>query len=130
LPEVARTDTGTTIEAQQEELADILTHAPQLEKEHRRRIEELRAAMAERFVSLRIKEVTVAFSDQSQISAYLEQIRLKMITNAELVLIAKAQNLNDPFPDAIRKYHQDTTLALGTFKTSCVKRISLRNNRP
>ena len=91
----------------QEELASVLKLAPQLEKEHRKQIEELHAAMAERVVSLRVGEVAARFSEIADITAYLEDVRKDMISNAELFLISQMETNNGPFPEAIRKYHRD-----------------------
>lgn len=89
----------------QEELSTILKSVPQLEKEHRRQIEELHASMAESVVSLRIQEVAETFADNAKIVAYLERVREDMISNAELFLDVRSGGKNGPFPEAIRKYH-------------------------
>ncbi|WP_299417746.1 ATP-binding protein [uncultured Sulfitobacter sp.] len=99
------------IEALQEQLASILKKAPLLEKEHRQRIEALHATMAERAVSIRIKEVEQQFTACPAVLTYLEQARVDMISNAELFLVSTGQSDNGPFPEVIRKYHQDPHFA-------------------
>lgn len=95
----------------QEQLASILKQAPSLEKEHRQRIEALHAAMAERAVSVRVKEVEAQFKNSPDVLGYLEHVRIDMISNAELFLISAEPSDNGPFPEVIRKYHQDPHFA-------------------
>jgi lon-related putative ATP-dependent protease len=107
LPPDQRKEVDAKIDALQERLAEILKHGPQLEKEHRDKIEELHAAMAEQVVSIRIKEVETEFSEADNVLSYLENVRVDMISNAELFLMSAAKSSDGPFPDVIRKYHQD-----------------------
>lgn len=95
----------------QEQLAHILKQAPALEKEHRQRIEALHATMAERAVSVRVKEVETLFSNSPVVLDYLEQVRIDMISNAELFLMSANSADNGPFPEVIHKYHQDPNFA-------------------
>ena len=107
LPAKEREAIDAKIAKLQMQLAEILKHAPQLEKEHRLRIEELHASMAERVVSARMKEVQTRFSDVPEITKYLDHVCVDMISNAELFLVS-ASNPNDgPFPQVIHKHHQD-----------------------
>ena len=92
----------------QEHLAEVLRLGPQLEKEHRRKIGELHAGLAERAVSLRIKEVLDTFCDCEQVCRYIEQTRQDMVSNPELFLMSKKGDAGSPFPEAIRKYHLDS----------------------
>ncbi len=89
------------------QLAEILKRAPQLEKEHRLRVEELHAAMAEQAVSARMQEVQSQFKDVADIVKYLDQVRDDMISNADLFLISANRSNDGPFPEVIRKHHQD-----------------------
>lgn len=111
LPPEQRAEIDAKIERLQEHLSTVLRHGPQLEKEHRQRLEELHVGMAERVVSLRVQEVAGAFSDNADIAAYLDQVRRDMISNAELFLLAHRNGNNGPFPEAIRKYHRDRQFA-------------------
>ncbi|TMM51192.1 Lon protease family protein [Sulfitobacter sabulilitoris] len=95
------------IETLQEQLAGILRQGPQLEKEHRQRLEELHASMAERVVSLRVGDVARSFDGLPAIAAYLEEVRRDMISNAELFLENRNDHKTGPFPEAIRKYHRE-----------------------
>ncbi|MGB3243755.1 MAG: ATP-binding protein [Sulfitobacter sp.] len=107
LPPKEREEIDSKIEALQEQLAGILKQGPQLEKEHRVKVEALHAAMAERVVSLRVQDLEAQFEDNPVIGSYLEQVRMDMIANAELFLVSTADANNGPFPEVIRKYHQD-----------------------
>lgn len=102
-----RAEIDAKIEDLQEHLAGILKQGPQLEKEHRQKVEALHAAMAERAVSLRVREVETEFADNANIGSYLEHVRLDMILNADLFLVSKEGGNNGPFPEVTRKYHQD-----------------------
>ena len=102
-----RKEIDDKIERLQEKLATILKSGPQLEKEHRKRIEDLHAAMAERAVSARVRDVADRFSGISEIGTYLELVRQDMISNAELFLETRSRTNNGPFPEAIRKYHRE-----------------------
>ncbi|MDJ0630118.1 MAG: ATP-binding protein [Rhodobacter sp.] len=95
------------IERLQEDLAAVLRQAPKLEKEHRKRIEELNAAMAERAVSARVAEISGKLQELEPVSEYLEAVRQDIIANAELFLQAAAKKNEGPFPEAIRKYHKE-----------------------
>jgi len=95
------------IEALQESLAVILRQAPQLQKEHRQRIEKLHAAMAERVVSVRLREMLDKFRNNAGVMEYLEQVRLDMISNAELFLLPENGGNNGTFPKTIRKFHRE-----------------------
>ncbi len=101
----AREEIDTKIERLQEHLAAVLQHGPQLEKEYRHQIEELHAGLAERVVSLRVKEVADQFLKIAEIGTYLEHVRKDMISNAELFLVSKEDSGNGPFPEVIRKFH-------------------------
>ncbi len=92
----------------QQDLAKILREGPKLEKEHRTKVEELNASMAERAVSARVSEVQAEFKDIGPISGYLEEVHKNIIANAELFLIAAGESQNGPFPEAIRKFHRDS----------------------
>ncbi len=102
-----RSEIDAKIEGLQEHLASVLKNGPQLEKEHRRKVEALHAAMAERAVSLRVREVETEFADNAHIGSYLEHVRIDMVSNADLFLLSKEGSNNGPFPEVIRKYHQD-----------------------
>ena len=102
-----RSEIDAKIEELQEQLASILKNGPQLEKEHRQKVEALHAEMAERVVSLRVREVETEFSDSANICSYLEQVRTDMVSNADLFLVSRGAGNTGPFPEVIRKYHKD-----------------------
>nr|WP_083101380.1 ATP-binding protein [Pseudophaeobacter leonis] len=91
----------------QEDLAAVLGQEPKLEKEHRKRVERLNAAMAERAVSARVAEVEADLQAIEVVAEYLETVREDIISNAELFLQAAAEQSDGPFPQAIRKYHRE-----------------------
>ncbi|WP_233417165.1 Lon protease family protein [Halovulum marinum] len=93
------------VEAMQQELAQVLKAVPGREREHRKRPERLHAMMAQSAVADRIAEVTRAFADQPDVSAYLEQVHADMVASAELFLKARAGEGAGPFPEAVRKFH-------------------------
>ena len=107
LPPIERTEIDAKIEDLQEQLADILKQGPKLEKEHRQKIEALHAAMAERVVSARMKEVEAKFTGVVAIETYLDRVRMDMISNADLFLISAEKTNGGPFPEVIRKFHKD-----------------------
>lgn len=102
-----RAEIDEKIERLQEHLASVLKQGPQLEKEHRQKVEALHAEMAERVVSLRVREVETEFADNAGIATYLEHVRTDMVSNAELFLVSREGSNNGPFPGIIRKFHQN-----------------------
>ena len=107
LPPDQREEITAKIKNFQDQLTGILKQGPQLEKEHRKMVEELHAAMAERAVSSRMKELEAQFSGASNVTSYLKHVRLDMTSNAELFLMSAKTTNEGPFPEVIRKYHQD-----------------------
>ncbi|WP_371224549.1 AAA family ATPase [Roseovarius sp. 2305UL8-3] len=107
LPAEVRAEIDAKIERLQVHLAEVLKQGPQLEKEHRQRVEDLHAGLAERAVSLRVHEVAEQFSDNAEVSNYLNCVRQDMISNAELFLRPQREGNEGPFPEAIRKHHRD-----------------------
>ncbi len=93
------------IERLQEELAVVLREAPKLEKEHRKRVEDLNANMAERAVSARVAEVSAELRAIESVADYLEKVRQDMIAHAELFQVAASQKQEGNFPDAISRSH-------------------------
>jgi lon-related putative ATP-dependent protease len=107
LPKEERDKVDEKIERLQDKLADVFRLGPQLEKEHRQRLEVLHASMAERVVSLRVAEVTAQFEKVEPVHDYLEAVRQDMISNAEIFLLDRDHAGNGPFPEAIRKFHRE-----------------------
>lgn len=93
------------IERLQEELAVVLREAPKLEKEHRQRVEDLNAEMAERAVSARVAEISADLMAIEPVADYLEKVRQDMIAHAELFLVVASQKKEGNFPDAISRSH-------------------------
>ncbi len=93
----------------QQELAEVLRQAPKLEREHRRKVENLNVEMAERAVSSRVAEFDSELLAIDCISDHVETVRQDIIANAELFLQATANASQGPFPEAVRRVHSDPT---------------------
>ena len=106
LSESEREEIDAKIAKLQEELADVLRSIPTLEREHRRRVEELHAEMAERAVSGQIQEVLDAFPGIEPVAKFLAEVREDMIANAELFLAAQQESGAGPFPEVTAKFHK------------------------
>jgi len=91
----------------QDQLADILRAMPTLDKEHRNRVGQLHADMAELVVSARITTLRDQFQSIAPIALYLKAVRDDMIANAELFLQARHKGSDGPFPEGIVKYHRE-----------------------
>ncbi|MBD3677073.1 MAG: AAA family ATPase [Rhodobacteraceae bacterium] len=111
LPEAEQAEIDEKIERLQVELAEILRAAPALEKEHRKRVEELNGQMTERVVSSQIDEALARFSDFPQIIAYLREVHADVIENVGLFLQVAAAEKEGQFAGAVRKYHAEPIFA-------------------
>lgn len=96
-----------SIETLQDQLSEILRAMPALEKEHRSRVGQLHADMAEQVVSARIEVLGNQFQGIAPITRYLKAVRDDMIANAELFLQARHKSSDSPFPEGIVKYHRE-----------------------
>ncbi|MFT7596936.1 MAG: putative ATP-dependent protease [Paracoccaceae bacterium] len=96
-----------SVGALQDQLSDILRAMPAVEKEHRSRVGQLHADMAEQVVSTRIAVVGGKFQAIEPIDRYLTAVRDDMIANAELFLQARHAGADSPFPEGIVKYHRE-----------------------
>lgn len=102
-----RDEIDAKIERLQHQLADILKQGPLLEKEHRQKVEELHAQMAERVVSLRVRSLAEKYEGNAEVTGYLDAVRQDMISNAELFLQDGETSDNGPFPQAVHKFHRE-----------------------
>ena len=91
----------------QEDLSAILREAPRIERELRRRVEELHAGMADRAVSERVSELTGSFAKMDRVQTYLAEVRTDMIANASLFLERAGQAGDGPFSDSVHRAHPD-----------------------
>lgn len=106
LDEKTRKEIEEKIGRLQEDLAKVLRNAPKLEREHRQRLIQLHAEMAERTVSERLAEVAQILPADPALKSHLEAVRQDIIDNAELFLGAAGGDGGDgPFPGGIVKYH-------------------------
>ncbi|MDD9731296.1 AAA family ATPase [Mameliella sp. AT18] len=92
----------------QEDLAQVLRNAPKLDRESRREIEKLNAETAEHVVSARMEELQEGLPKRAGLAEYLVDVQKDVIANAELFLEAATEQDNGPFPQAVRKYHEDS----------------------
>ncbi|GAB4356420.1 MAG: ATP-binding protein [Oricola sp.] len=106
LGEDERAEIDAKIARLQEELAEVLRAIPTLEREHRRRVEQLHAEMAERAVSVQIEEVLKRFAGIEPVEKFLADVREDMIANAELFLAARQDSESGPFPEVVAKVHR------------------------
>lgn len=91
----------------QDQLSEILRAVPALEKEHRSRVGQFHADMAEQVVSARIAAMGDKFRSIGPIARYLAAVRDDMIANAELFLQARHAGSDSPFPEGIVRYHRE-----------------------
>ncbi len=106
LDEESRTEIGQKIERLEHDLAEVLKMAPVLEREHRERLGQLHADMAERAVSSRVNDAADALPNDTGLRDYLKAVRADIIANAELFLDT-APDDGGPFPEEIIKYHRE-----------------------
>ena len=122
LPEEERERIGRKIEALQEDLESILKNVPALEKERRARIRKLNADLAELVVGLSIKEIGARFAGNADVEAYLAEVRLDLIENAELFLKPQQEADEHPFdtaPPGARKHPLLSRYAVNVLVTHC-----------
>lgn len=106
LDEEARREIEEKIARLQEELAVVLRNAPKLEKEHRQRLAQLHAEMAERTVTERLAEAKQKMPADPAVAEHLEAVRRDIIDNAEIFLaVASRQQGDGPFPGGLVKFH-------------------------
>ncbi len=106
LEKETREEIRQKIERLENDLAEVLKMAPVLDREHRERLGQLHAAMAERAVSSRVSDAAKILPDVAELRDYLEDVRADIITNAELFLDAAPED-DGPFPEEIIKYHRE-----------------------
>lgn len=105
LPEKEQATIEEKIARFQNELRDVLSNAPKLEREHRSRIEALNAEMAKRAVSGRIAEAREALDDAGAAGDFLSRVHDDMVENPELFLQAASERPDGPFPEVSGKAH-------------------------
>ena len=109
LPEKERDEIDEKVTRLQEELAAVMREAPKLERQNRRDVEKLNADTAERVVSTRMADLETSFAQMAPVAEYLAQVREDMIANAGLFLQAAMRQNDGPFPEAVRRFHEDKT---------------------
>ncbi len=95
------------VERLQEKLAAVLRRAPKLEKEHRQRLEQLHASMAERIVSERLQDVIENQPSIPELRDHLSAVHQDIVENADVFLAVASKGNDGAFPQAIKKYHQE-----------------------
>ncbi|SEO43133.1 lon-related putative ATP-dependent protease [Salinihabitans flavidus] len=112
LPEDEQKAIQDKIDSLQEELTEVLQAAPKIERERRRKVDELNSEMTGQVVSARVDEVLHAFDDLPDVQEYLRAVRKDMTANAELFLTSEQQGEDGaPFVhDNVGKAHRDPRL--------------------
>ncbi|MBM3530357.1 MAG: hypothetical protein FJX62_19925 [Alphaproteobacteria bacterium] len=100
LPQDERERIQADIKALQEELREILTHMPALEKSRRDRIRELNKELASGTVDVEIGDVRKLFPDIPEIQAFLGEVAHDLIANVEVFLETAEAAANAPIPVA------------------------------
>ena len=100
LPAEERERIQSDIKALQEELKDILTHMPSLEKTRRDRIRELNKEMAGGIVGVEIREIDQTFAAIPEIHVFLDEVAHDLIANVEVFLETAEAAANAPVPVA------------------------------
>lgn len=107
LPEKEREVIQKRIEALQQELADVLSHLPDLEKQRRDKIRALNAELAKTLVSGSIAAVAKEFGDIPVAKARLEAIGQDLVKNIELFVFDTSEGDASPFPEAVAPIETD-----------------------
>ncbi len=86
LPEEDRQRIQNTIRDLQNELQEIVSQMPQWEKEHRETVRELNREMSGYAIRHAISEVSLAFADLADVTAYLQTVADDLIENVDAFL--------------------------------------------
>lgn len=107
LPETERHEIEEKIARLQQALSEVLRNAPKLDRERRRKVEELNAEMTGQVVSDRVAETIRAFASLEAVRDYLNAVRQDLIDNAALFLLSAQEEPDGPFPDTVRRADDD-----------------------
>ncbi len=111
LPEKERDEIDAKIARFQEELAVVLRQAPVLDRERRKAVEELNAAMAEHLVSERFEALDESLFAIPPVADFLNEVHADIIASADLFIQVAAQKGDGPFPDMVGKMHRQPVFA-------------------
>ena len=100
MPVADRERIQADIKALQEDMREILTRVPSLEKTRRDRIRELNKAMASGVVGVEIREVSDAFAAIPDIQTFLGAAADDLVANVEVFLESAEAAANAPIPVA------------------------------
>jgi lon-related putative ATP-dependent protease len=100
LPERERERIQADIRALQEELRDIITRMPALEKARRDRIRELNKELASGAVEMEIRDVRTAFAAIPAVQSFLDDVTQDLVANVEVFLETAEAAANAPLPVA------------------------------
>ena len=98
LPEKERASVQARIEILQQDLTDVLSRLPELEKQRRDKIKALNAELAETLVNSAIKGVVEEFKSIPAAMERLEAIGHDLVKNIELFLPDTGDGDSSPFP--------------------------------
>ena len=107
LPETEREEIQKQIQVLQDELAEILSHLPDIEKQRRDQIRALNAELAATLVDRAVSAVAAKFKHVPQIIDRLDAISRDMVDNTELFLAEIGDREASPFPVATAPVETD-----------------------
>lgn len=106
LPEGEQKKINERISEQQVHLETFIKQIPKREKEHRNRVENLNAEMAQDGVDDAIEIIVSEFGNIKDIKSYLEDVRKDLIENADLFLVGNQTAQAGAFPVATTKHYE------------------------
>ncbi|KAF0172633.1 MAG: ATP-dependent protease [Rhodobacteraceae bacterium] len=95
------------VKATQEELEDFLVALPELEREHQAAVAKLNAQMAEVAVDAALAAAIAPFNAIANLAGYFTALRVDLIANADLFLMAGKSDGDSAFPAAKMKVRDD-----------------------
>lgn len=107
LDKKARAEIEKRVKATQEELEDFLVALPEFEREHQAAVGKLNAQMAEVAVDAALSTAIAAFKDIEKLTAHFAALRIDLIANADLFLMAGKSDGDSAFPAAKMKVRDD-----------------------
>lgn len=107
LPEKERASVQARIETLQQDLTDVLSRLPKLEKQRRDKIRALNAEVAETLVNSAIKAVAEEFKSIPATMERLEAISHDLVKNIELFVPDTGDGDSSPFPEVTTPIESD-----------------------
>ena len=107
LPQEERERVQADIGGLQEELKEIVSRIPSLEKTRRDRVRDLNKEMASGTVGVAVHQVAEDFARIPEVQDFLKEVSEDLLTNIEVFLESAAQAANAPVPMATAMRSQD-----------------------